>query len=89
MTIAAATGAREPCLACGEETSVGSVFYSDRRVVDASDGSRTFVCSSCAQRAAARRRGKRLTDEELRNLVDNGSMTAITWGNTGGPRIGP
>jgi hypothetical protein len=79
---------REPCLACGEETAVGSAFYSDRRVVDQSDGLRTYVCSTWVQRAAARRRGRRLTDEELRDMVDNGSMAAITWGNAGlGPGI--
>jgi hypothetical protein len=86
MTSAGTT--REPCLVCGEETAVGSAFYSDRRVVDGSDGSRTFVCTSCVQRAVARRHGRRLTDEELRDMVDNGSMAAITWGNAGlGPGI--
>jgi hypothetical protein len=37
----------EPCLRCGEETAIGSVFFSDRREAKAPDGARFFVCSEC------------------------------------------
>lgn len=40
----------EPCLVCGEETAVGSVFFSDRDVVQAADGSRGYLCSACVAR---------------------------------------
>jgi len=32
----------EPCLACGEETAVGSVFYSDRHPAESKDGTRGY-----------------------------------------------
>ena len=73
---------REPGASCGEETSIGSVFYSDRRVIDAEDG-RSYLCSECQALAAARRRGRSLTDAELRRLAGGGSLAAITWHNPG------
>jgi hypothetical protein len=72
---------REPCRSCGEETATGSAFYSDRRKVRAPSGTDAYICSACVARAAARRRGGRLTDDELQALVDNGSMAAVTWAN--------
>ncbi len=60
---------REPCLACGDETASGSPFYSDRRVMEAADGTRTFVCSSCVQMASNRKRRPTLTDAELRRNI--------------------
>jgi hypothetical protein len=43
----------EPCLVCGEETAVGSVFFSDRKVVEDPDGTRAYLCSSCVARIRA------------------------------------
>jgi hypothetical protein len=40
----------EPCLSCGEETAVGSVFFSDRHTVDSPDGTRAYLCSECIAR---------------------------------------
>jgi hypothetical protein len=37
----------EPCLVCGEETAVGSVFFSDRRDATLPDGTRGYLCSEC------------------------------------------
>jgi hypothetical protein len=37
----------EPCLRCGEETAIGSVFFSDRREGRAPNGPRVFLCSEC------------------------------------------
>jgi hypothetical protein len=31
----------EPCAVCGEETAIGSAFFSDRHTVEKSDGTRT------------------------------------------------
>ena len=66
---------REACAGCGESTAVGTIFFSDRRHL--ADG--TVLCSECNSRIAAAHRGKRLTDEEVRRFIDNGSMAAITW----------
>jgi hypothetical protein len=43
----------EPCLGCGEETAIGSVFFSDRHVVDGADGTRAYLCSACVARVRA------------------------------------
>ena len=40
----------EPCLGCGEETAIGSVFFSDRKVIEDPDGTRAYLCSSCVAR---------------------------------------
>jgi len=44
---------QEPCLKCGEETSVGSIFYSDRDVAQLPDGTRGYLCSECVQHLRA------------------------------------
>jgi hypothetical protein len=44
----------EPCLSCGEETAVGSVFYSDRNAAQLPDGTRGYLCSACVQRIRAK-----------------------------------
>ena len=55
----------EPCLSCGEETAMGSVFYSDRLEAELKDGTRGYLCSECARRirSAGQRQGP--TDAEL------------------------
>ena len=68
---------REPCMSCGEETAAGSPFFSDRRVVERPGGDRAYVCSLCDQRLAEARRGTRLTDDEMRRLVETGSLGMI------------
>jgi hypothetical protein len=40
----------EPCLSCGEETAVGSVFFSDRYEGVGPDGKEFFVCAECLER---------------------------------------
>jgi hypothetical protein len=40
----------EPCLECGEETAVGSYFFSDRHNVELPNGARGYVCSDCINR---------------------------------------
>jgi hypothetical protein len=69
----------EPCLTCGEETAVGSVFFSDRSTIDLGDGQLAFLCSLCGSRIRASRKGEPLTDEEVRNLVRNGTSIALGW----------
>jgi hypothetical protein len=39
----------EPCVSCGEDTSAGSSFYSDR-LVDRTGDEPRFLCSLCAER---------------------------------------
>ena len=41
----------EPCLRCGEETAVGSYFFSDRHSVDLEAGTKGYLCAECVKRA--------------------------------------
>jgi hypothetical protein len=76
--------ATEPCLGCSEPTATGSVFYSDRQATRDANGVTVYLCSLCDARLRSSRRGKHLTDEEVRNAVENGSAAAYLWGD-GGP----
>jgi len=69
----------QPCLRCGEDTGAGSVFFSDRHTVEHKDGRRTYLCSLCDAAVRSSRRGKPLTDDEVRNLVENGAAIGTAW----------
>jgi hypothetical protein len=73
----------EVCAACGEPTNVGTARYSGRRTIDGQHGARSFLCAECSARVHAARRGKSLSDAELRSLIDNGSMAAAAWSSGG------
>lgn len=79
-----ASNAEEPCVGCGEETAVGSSFFSDRRSITRSDGARVFLCSDCQARAHRARKGGALTDEDLRTIADNGTMIGVGFLGGGG-----
>jgi hypothetical protein len=82
----AASSAKEPCLACGEETAVGSVFFSDRLAVPR-DGATAFLCSLCSARVRSSRPDRRMSEEEVRRSVENGTAAALAWGNAPGPML--
>jgi hypothetical protein len=69
----------EPCLNCGEETAIGSAFFSDRTRIDLDGEQVAYLCSLCDSGLRASRKGKPLTDEEVRNLVKNGTAIALGW----------
>ena len=77
MTLGYENVGRDACAGCGESTAVGTVHFSDRRTLP--DGTR--VCATCDAMAAAHHGRQRLTDEEVRQLINNGSMADITWAN--------
>jgi hypothetical protein len=77
------SSATEPCVGCGEETVVGSVFFSDRHTVEHANGAQTYLCTLCDAHIRSSRKGRRLTDEEVRSVVENGSMAAISWAGGG------
>ena len=52
----------EPCVGCGEETAIGSVFFSDRHVIGGPDEPRAFLCSACVARIRAAGHHGVLTD---------------------------
>jgi hypothetical protein len=63
------------------------VFYSDRIAVVRDDAVSAYLCSLCSARVRNSRSGRRLTDEEVRNSVENGSAAALAWGNAGAPPL--
>lgn len=73
-----APAASEPCVACGESTAPGKPLFVGRRVVPHEAGD-SYLCALCDEQAAAARRGKKLTDDQLRRLVENGAMGAYVW----------
>jgi hypothetical protein len=84
------SSAEEPCLGCGQETAVGSVFFSDRREITIPDGTRAFLCSECQATAHLARKGQPLTDEDLRTIAKNGSVIGAGFlgGHGGGGGVG-
>jgi hypothetical protein len=74
----------EACMGCGQETAIGSVFFSDRREVHVADGTRVFLCSECQSKAHLARKGKPLTDDDLRTIAGNGSMIGVGFLGGGG-----
>ena len=69
----------EPCLNCGEETAIGSAFFSDRTRIELGGGQWAYLCSLCDSSLRASRKGRPLTDDEVRNLVKNGTAIALGW----------
>jgi hypothetical protein len=67
----------EACAGCGEETAIGSVFYSDRRLIEPKPGRTAFLCTLCDQRIASSGHGTQLTDEELRQALERGSIAMM------------
>ena len=68
----------EPCLGCEEETAVGSVFFSDRKVVGDPDGPRAYLCSLCVARIRAAGHHESLNSlQELSNLYAIGLLSSL------------
>lgn len=60
----------EPCLLCGDDTSVGSPLYSDRLIAHHGDVTR-YLCALCAQRARGGSRDvHQMSDEARKRLQD-------------------
>jgi hypothetical protein len=68
---------KEPCAVCGEETAIGSLFYSDRHTVEHTVGGRTYLCTLCDERVRSAWPGKRPTDQEMREIDPNGLWAII------------
>ncbi len=71
--------ATEPCVRCGEETALGSVFFSDRRTFERKKKGPAYLCSLCDAAILAARRSRRRTEDEVRRLEEMGSMPEISW----------
>jgi hypothetical protein len=78
------SSAEEPCLGCGQETAAGGVFFSDRREIAHSDGTRAFLCSECQARAHQARKGEPLSDEDLSKIARNGAAIGAGFLGPGG-----
>jgi hypothetical protein len=68
----------EPCIGCGEDTAVGSVFFSDRKVVEDPDGRRAYVCSLCVARIRSAGHHESLNSlQDLSNLYAIGLVSSL------------
>jgi hypothetical protein len=70
--------AAQSCVACGASTAPGRPLFVGRRTVP-HDERNSYLCAVCDEQAAARRRGRKLTDTQLRRLVENGAMGVYVW----------
>jgi hypothetical protein len=67
----------EPCAVCGEDTAVGSVFFTDR--VKIHEGPDVFVCALCEARIRASGKPVQLTAKEVASLTRSASAIGIVW----------
>jgi hypothetical protein len=72
----------QTCAGCGNPTAAGRTRFADRRAIEHADGTRSYLCAMCGATAASSR-GKELSDEELRQLIENGSMAGVLWSGGG------
>jgi hypothetical protein len=67
----------EACESCGQDTAAGSLFYSDRRVLDGDGFSRRYLCSSCAEAVVHGRKHVAMTDKERHALEEGASAFGV------------
>ncbi len=77
--VAPAVSVKEPCASCGEETAVGSVFFSDRMQVPRHGRPDAFLCGLCEAHICASHKPARMTGEDAAAFTRNASAAAITW----------
>jgi hypothetical protein len=73
----------QPCAGCGKPTAAGRALFADRRTIDHADGQRSYVCSLCDARLSASHHPGQLSDDEVRRLIDTGSMAGVLWSGGG------
>jgi uncharacterized protein YlaI len=73
--------AKEPCIVCGEETGIGSPYFSSRQLVH-KGAAPVFLCSDCEARSHPARRHE-LSDDERRRLEEHSSLFGIAFNATG------
>jgi hypothetical protein len=76
---APAAWVREPCASCGEETAVGSPFFSDRLKIARYGRAGAFVCGLCNAQIRESHMPPRWTDKDVATFTRNASAAAITW----------
>ncbi len=68
----------EPCVVCGEDTSLGHPEYLGRRQATGPDGAARYLCAECLARSDPARRHE-LTDEERQRMLDHASMFLVGY----------
>ena len=74
--------ATDPCIACGEETAVGSPLYSSRKRLAGPDQHSVFLCDDCRARLAPRE-VKELNQDEQERLREGGTVFGVWFNATG------
>lgn len=67
----------EPCQACGEETVVGSVLFSDRRQGTTPEGAKYFLCAYCIRRLVPHDHQVDLNDPDFYESMRAAGMFAV------------
>jgi hypothetical protein len=75
--------ASEPCALCGDDTAAGGPLYSDRHVLQFTEGVRTYLCSACEVRVRRSGFRSRPSDGELPKVDGNGLLAIIDTLRTG------
>ncbi len=70
---------REPCARCGEETAIGSIFFSDRMEIPGDGQPDMFLCSQCYATIRSSRKTAQMTDAEFDTFVRNASAVDVAW----------
>jgi len=65
----------EPCIGCGDETSIGSVLYAGRHCDQQDDGTSTYRCEECTARTRPEP-GERTSDDDQMGWLEKG---VIGW----------
>jgi len=76
---APAASVQQPCASCGEETAVGSIFFSDRLRIPRHGRADAFLCGLCDAQLRASHKRVQWTDEDVAAFTRNSSAAAITW----------
>jgi hypothetical protein len=71
---------QEPCLSCGEETAIGSIYFSDRHEATGPDGQKVFLCSDCLARWRSRATGESMSDRHVLQAI----LAGVQMGGMGG-----
>jgi hypothetical protein len=75
----------QPCTACGLATSPGTPRFAGRRVIRPAGAmaDTAFLCASCEEELCIARGAKRLSDAELRQLIEHDSIAGRTYAGLG------
>ena len=76
------TPPNDSCVHCGRATNPGSLLFSDRLAATASDGTVTYVCGDCNERAVSQF-GRRPGERDMVQIAARGGGLGMASGHGG------